>query len=186
MAPHRPRNFAHLLDPVAARCTRFWVARGADPDLSDDGFLIDPEFSYFPSAHRVEDLADFPILALLGEPGMGKSTVLHQLATDLQKAGQTTGDRLHNVDLTACGTDAFVWKRIFEAPQLKSWKNGQSRLHLLLDGFDTCLEYVENLVALLLDGFADLPRERLSVRIACRSADWPSDLESGLIKLWGD
>ena len=28
---------------AALRSRRFWVPRGTDPDLSDDGFLVDPE-----------------------------------------------------------------------------------------------------------------------------------------------
>jgi hypothetical protein len=33
--------------------------------------------------------------------------------------------------------------------------------------------------------FAKAPLERLSLRIACRAAEWPADLETWLTELWG-
>jgi hypothetical protein len=188
--PKRRSFHEHPSDPVDAaafRCKRFWVPRGTAPDLSDDGYLVDPESPHSidrgASAVPFEALAGFPVLGLLGEPGMGKSTVLNQEARRLAPP-QENGDRLLRVDLAACGTDVLVSQRIFQSKEIKSWKKSKNRLHLLLDGFDTCLQYVENLVALLLERLYDQPRNRLSLRIACRTTDWPADLETGLEDLW--
>ncbi len=183
---HPSPTIAEPFDAVAFRSPRFWVPRGAAPDLSDAGYLVDPQPARLTpeSAVPFEALADFPVLGLLGEPGMGKSTVLKNEARKIQAAAPETGDQLLHVDLAACGTDVLVCQRIFESKEFRSWKKSKGRLHLLLDGFDTCLQYVEPLVGLLLDRLGEEPRDRLFLRIACRTADWPADLEIGLQELW--
>jgi len=56
---------------------RFWCPRGKTINLSDAGFIYDPESKY--GKHLNPDLVTFdrlsekPCLALLGEPGIGKS-----------------------------------------------------------------------------------------------------------------
>jgi hypothetical protein len=181
----------HIPDPVdaaALQCRRFWLPRGTAPDLSDNGFLVNPESTYpiFTPASAVplKAFGDLPVLGLLGEPGMGKSTVLNQEALRLQAVVRQSGDRFLQVDLAACGTDVLVCKRIFESHEFRAWKKTKARLHLFLDGFDTCLQYVKTLVALLLERLDGEPLDQLSLRIACRATEWPVDLEAGLIALW--
>src|SRR5665213_2980128 len=150
----RYSNTADPVDAAALQCRRFWLPRGAAPDLSDNGFLVNPEsgYSIFTTAlaRPLEAFEDIPALGLLGEPGMGKSTVLNQEALRLETSARQSGDRFLHVDLAACGTDVLVCKRIFESNEFRAWKETKTRLHLLLDGFDTCLRYVKTLVALLL------------------------------------
>jgi hypothetical protein len=61
---------------------RFWVPRDGVIDLSDAGFLRDPA-DWLASPHVPVPLAalhDRRSLALLGEPGIGKSTTLKEEA----------------------------------------------------------------------------------------------------------
>jgi hypothetical protein len=166
---------ADTAEVTAFGCRRFWLPRGIAPDLSDHGFLVDPDSSHpmFEPASAVplESFAHLAVLGLLGEPGMGKSTALKQEAGKIQAAARESGDRLLHVDLAACATDVLVCKRIFESKEFRAWKKGKGLLHLFLDGFDTCLLYVESLVALLLGRFGEESRARLSLSIACRTAD---------------
>ena len=90
------------------------------------------------------------------------------------------------IDLRAFQTDARLVKAIFEDPVFLDWKKGNHRLHLFLDSLDECLLRIDSVVALLLDEFKRSPIERLSVRIACRTANWPLGLEEGLRELWGN
>jgi hypothetical protein len=175
-------------DAAALQCRRFWLPLGTVADLSDNGFLVNPE-----SAHSVftpvpavplEVFGDLPVLGLLGEPGMGKSTVLNQEALRLRALRQQSGDRLLHVDLAAYGTDVLVCKRIFGSDEFRAWKKNKYRLHLLLDGFDTCLQHVKTLVALVLEQLDQGPLDRLSLRIACRTTKWPVDSERGMRALW--
>ena len=59
---------------------RFWCPRDGSIDLSDDGFLCDPETEFFKYVKSdvvsFEEIADKPCLILLGEPGIGKSIAL--------------------------------------------------------------------------------------------------------------
>ena len=50
---------------------------------------------------------------------------------------------------------------------------------------DECLLRIDTLAALLVGELKKYPIKRLSLRIACRTADWPNSLEDGLIQLWG-
>src|SRR5271156_1273631 len=100
-----------LGDTVAdavSRCRRFWLPRGTAPDLSDDGFLVDPESPRTAldsnSAVPFGALVNIPVLGLLGEPGIGKSTVLDQETRRLQSAVQEDRDKVLSVDLASCGT----------------------------------------------------------------------------------
>jgi hypothetical protein len=181
----RPGNNSDQADPVDAADfpTRFWLPRGREPDL-DWGFPADPESpsSRFvvPSALPVDALVEFPVLGLLGEPGMGKSTAVDQETRRLEAAQPERGFQVLNVDLAACGSDFFVLKNIFESEKFRSWKESQASLDLFLDGFDTCLQIVLPLVSLLPGRFKQESRDRLRLRIACRTGEWPPDLEDGL------
>lgn len=177
-------------DTSNVHCRRFWLPRGVEPDLSDGGFLVDPEwvFKHFlpTSTTPFHSLPESPVLALLGEPGIGKSTALEYEARQIEAGGHSNRARVLRVDLAACGTDLMVLKRIFQCREFKSWRKSSATLHLFVDGLDTCLQYVETLVALLLEGLNQEPRDRLKLRIACRTAEWPEDLEAGLRSLWGN
>lgn len=132
----------------------------------------------------LEALTTFPVLGLLGEPGIGKSTALKMETRRLAEHVWRSDDRVLTVDLAACGTDVMVCKDIFESSQFRSWRKSKATLHLFLDGFDTCLQHVPTLVAFLLERFRRETLERLLIRVACRTATWPADLEGGLHELW--
>jgi hypothetical protein len=184
----RSGDSTHRGDDAALACRRFWLSRGTAPDLSDNGFLLDPDSPRAVYARTwavpFEVLANIPVLGLLGEPGIGKTTVLKQETLRLTAALQDSADRVLQVDPAAYASDGLACQTIFRSRQFRAWKKGRGRLHLLLDGFDTCLRHVEPLVALLLARFEQESLDRLSPRIACRRAEWPEDLEAGLRRLW--
>jgi hypothetical protein len=68
-----------------------------------------------PAALPLEGLAEIPVLGLIGEPGMGKSTALDQEARRIASATERSGDRLLWVDLAACGTDTLVCQEVSSA-----------------------------------------------------------------------
>jgi hypothetical protein len=140
------------------------VPRGTAPDLSDDEYLVDPESlgSVYGEVPAVpfEALGHFPVLGLLGEPGMGKTTTPSQEAKRLEADARAKGDFVLWVDLAGCGTDLFVSQSIFESKEFRSWKKSTNPLQLFLDGFDTCLQYVPTFVALLLNQSRECPELR--------------------------
>src|SRR5271154_5826481 len=108
---------------------RFWVARTAMLDLSDGGFLVDPANAP-PQAHpgrplRLVELREYRALGLLGEPGIGKSTVLEI------EAARTTHQSDGNiasvyVDLRAYSSEGLLYQRVFGSEEFIGWTKGSS------------------------------------------------------------
>src|SRR5262245_13837999 len=122
---------------------RFWVPRtGGVIDLSDGGFLVDPTSHYAGrnslGALQLEALADYRALALLGEPGIGKSTTLREEADRAAKVGPPGTVSIH-VDLRAYSSESFLHQRVFESSEFLTWVNGSSHLVLHLDSLDEAL-----------------------------------------------
>ena len=61
---------------------RFWYPRGSSLNLADDGYLPDPDSqsSRFWNKNVIsfEEVSGLRALVLLGDPGMGKSTILSE------------------------------------------------------------------------------------------------------------
>jgi hypothetical protein len=59
---------------------RFWSTPGGVLNLSDNGFLVDPDGEYGtalnPDVVPWDSLSATPFLILLGEPGIGKSEAM--------------------------------------------------------------------------------------------------------------
>ncbi len=170
---------------------RYWVPRGQSPKLLDRGFLLDPEsewaWAYGPTGKTLADLADIPCLVLLGEPGIGKSDVLlrdHAIASE-RNARQSAVAPLW-VDLRSFGDEDRLERRLTTHPDIQRWIQGDGILELFLDSLDECLLRIDTVATLLPDTLSVLPWERLCLRIACRTGDWPSTLEHGLARLWGE
>jgi hypothetical protein len=79
------------------RWTRFWLPREGFLRLEPGGYFADPEGPYGkalnPDAVTLDTLASQPCLALLGEPGIGKSRALGDHA-DAVRARLPENERL--------------------------------------------------------------------------------------------
>ena len=170
--------------------TRFWCPREEGYSLSDGGFLYDPESKYGgelnPHVRQFDQIAATPCLVLLGEPGIGKSHELERAKSSEEAAAKARGDMPLFFDLRAFSTDALLCSRMFDSAEFRAWQAGTCRLCLFLDSLDEGLLNIKTLAAFLAGGFGRCPIDRLSVRIACRTAEWPYSLEKDLKRLWGD
>ncbi len=129
---------------------------------------------------RSDAFVTVPCLVLLGPTHSGKSHAFTEAMAQLRAAGQVVLLR----DLGTYDTGADLRERIFDNPEFRAWVAGTHPLYLFLENLDECRLYVKTAARILLEMFADYPRERLFVRIACRSAEWSSLLETGLRQLW--
>ncbi len=170
---------------------RFWVARDGNINLSDGGYLWNPDSDfgriYNPDALPFETIAKVPCLVLLGEPGIGKSNEINKQWEHTHQRNKETGDVALKFDLRDYQTDVHLCQEIFEGNgDFQNWLKGEYRLHLLLDSLDEGLLEIRTLANLLYSKFRKIPVERLYLRIACRTAEWQwlTILEDGLIKLW--
>jgi hypothetical protein len=125
-------------------------------------------------------------LILLGEPGTGKSSALVSERERTEQVFKETGDQLLWVDLRRYQSDQRLHEHVFESAVVNAWRNSTSRLHLFVDSMDECLMRIENIGPILIGELSELPVERLNLRIACRTADWPRGLDDKFRSLWGD
>ena len=167
---------------------RFWIPVGGALDLSDSGFLSDPNDSHSP--HRpvtLEVLESRRSLALLGEPGIGKSTTLKQEANRIEALSQHGFLQSTYIDLRSFSSEAFLFKRVFENEKMTRWKDDASRLVLHLDSLDEALLRIDSIANLIASELPNLPTDRLSIRIACRTAVWPAEtLGRALTDIFGE
>ena len=166
---------------------RFWCRREDSYALADRGFLSDPDGKHGallnPHLTTFDQLQEIPCLALLGEPGVGKSW---SLSADLDVFTQQSSDLpMIRLDLRSFSSEDRLYKALFENQILGQWVDGDYDLHIYLDSFDECLLRIDTVAALLADELPKLPLDRLKLRIACRTASWPPLLENALTAGYG-
>jgi predicted NACHT family NTPase len=121
---------------------------------------------------------------LLGEPGIGKSSAL---ATNVQETQQRNGAEMPclRFDLRAYNSEQRLQRALFEHPEIVRWQGDSSELHLFLDSLDESLLRIATVTDMTIEEMEHWPRERLFLRIACRTAAWRATFEAQLRHLWG-
>ena len=119
---------------------RFWYPTGAELSPLAGPFLPDPadEFGLFANPEFVpfERLSDVPCLALIGEPGIGKSIEMERECETAAQALSAGGDRARLFNLREYGDDTALCRNVFQDAALQEWLRGAHRLHLFLDSLD--------------------------------------------------
>lgn len=160
--------------------TRFWGPFGENLLGDDDGYLFDPNDEFGtklnPRVVTLPALADVRCLALLGDAGMGKSIEIDSEVARLRAAGEA----VEKIDLALFTDEARLLQETFESEPVATWRAGTSVLTIFLDALDESLVNVRTFGPNLLERLRSLPVDRLRLRIACRSADWPRLFDEGL------
>jgi hypothetical protein len=144
---------------------RYVVDFGKEPAVDDDGFRRNAAWWNPPTQRPLAD-AGAGSVAVLGEPGIGKTTAIAQLVRD---ASDVNVVRLDEV------TDVLVLDHLL-APTLAS--TGAEDRTLVLDGVDECPLPTKTLVRRLDAALRSVPGTR--VVVGCRTADWPETLGASL------
>ncbi|MGO9689915.1 MAG: NACHT domain-containing protein, partial [Syntrophobacteraceae bacterium] len=163
---------------------RFWINREGQLNLSDGGYLSDPDSKYGifanPDGLPFSSVAGTPCLILLGEPGIGKT---HAIETEYRSLVTSGQDRKLILNLRSYSSEDRLHRELSQI--LASIQETDHSLFLFLDSLDECLLRINTVANLLIDIFRGCPKDRLFLRIACRTAEWPIILEEGLIEIWG-
>jgi predicted NACHT family NTPase len=167
---------------------RFWCRRENVFSLGDRGFLSDPEGQHGnilnPNLTTFDELQSVACLALLGEPGVGKSW---SLSADVNAyLQQSPGMPTIRLDLRRFSSEDRLYRTLFEDETFLQWAKGDYDLHLYIDSLDECLLRIDSVAALLADEIPKYPLDRLKLRIACRTASWPPLLEKALKSGYGE
>jgi len=169
---------------------RFWSPRTGHLNLSDGGFLWDPENEdgslYNPDVKSFSAIEALPVLGLLGEPGIGKSFTMANLVNDAQARVAYEGGQILYLDLRSVGSVSRLEKKVFDSPEFQTWSAKKTPLYIFLDSLDECLLSVQTASRLLSDELRSYPQHNLFIRIACRTWDWPIGLENALKEHWGE
>lgn len=169
---------------------RFWCSRSGHINLSDRGYLVDPESEWGkhsnPTLLSTEEIAESPCLVLLGEPGIGKTQAIQDFK-NLTNRVYKESHQVFDLDLRSYSSEDRLIRKLFECTAFTDWEDGTHHLHLFLDSLDECLLRIDTLATLLVDEFKNHRDQlkRLHLRIACRTAVFPRVLEEGLADLWG-
>ena len=168
---------------------RFWCPREGRYSLEDRGFLVNPTTGtgklVQEDVRSFEDISQVQCLTLLGEPGIGKSIALKTERSDIDLQAGKVGEKTLWVDLNAYQTDFRLEQAIFGHRVFTNWLEGKHGFHVFLDSLDECLLSINTVASLLAKEFEKCPIDRLFLRIACRTADWPQVLENDLRSLFG-
>ncbi len=168
---------------------RFWCPPEGKLHLDNWSYLTDPEGEYGkdinPDVVSFEIIRDTPCLILLGEPGIGKSQTIEDEIEHLQKEISEKDELQLRIDLKEYGSEDRLIKDLFESETWKEFTNSSNKLHIFVDSLDEGGLRIPQVSTLILKGLEKAPVERLSFRIACRTAEWPWSFREGLSQLWG-
>ena len=177
------------MDESTYHWKRYWCSREGKYPLTDEGYLHDPESNYlmekYPDVVSFQSISRNHCLILLGEPGIGKTSAMNEEAEAIDSGIEASGGQTLRIDLNSISGSSDLSK-LFDNGAIQDWIKGEYSLHIFLDSLDECLIYIKNLGAILINQLKSFPKDRLYLRIACRTADWQrlQILERELKKLW--
>jgi hypothetical protein len=169
--------------------TRYWIPRGI-PITLHNGYLPLPSLPWAselnPELVELQNLQDIPCLILLGEPGTGKSFALQDDYIKTRNYCSQIQAESFLINLAAYTMEERLYSAIFDHDAFMRWKVGNHRLYIFLDSLDEGLLQLNTLARLLSDSLAQYSDQntRLFLRLACRTAEWPSIFEARLKNIW--
>jgi len=116
---------------------RFWYREAVPFDLDENGLLHDPSGDlgqvFAANALRLADLRHEPLLILLGEPGIGKTTEVERIFR------LEPDSHLVSINLRGYTSQESLHRALVENSAISNWRASNDVLELYLDSFDECL-----------------------------------------------
>ena len=169
--------------------TRFFCKSDEDVVLEEGAYLYDPkEGEGFVNNHvkSLKDIESIPCIVILGEPGMGKSFALEDEEERLSRISDASMLPPMPIRMEQFSDEGELRRKLFESKEWRNWKDGESVLTLLLDSLDEVRIHVKTACSVLTEGLRKVDKNRLRLRICCRSGHWPEYFSDDLRRLWGE
>ena len=169
--------------------SRFWVSPRVRLSAGHDGrgFLDDPEDDFSralnPHVHRLRDLLNRSCLVLSGQPGIGKTIEVDELAAKPNE-WLVPNETLIPLAGRLLRSPDELRRRTIESAAWKSALSNDGRVRLLFDGMDEAMRRVAALVPDLVDLLKEQPLDRVKVILVCRAAEWYLADGQELAALW--
>lgn len=172
---------------------RYWVPHGNGPTMHG-GYFVAPTanrldwFSPVSNGVALTTIQQVPLLVLLGDVGMGKSTTVRDEARAFQQQVAGTNHGVIYRDLKRL-SEAQVLSQVFEHPEFVRWVRGEQALTLFLDSLDECWRRFDELESVLVGEMEKRFAQRsdkqpkLFIRLTCRSAEWRKETGHALQSL---
>jgi len=164
------------MDESTYHWKRYWCSWDGKYLLTDEGYLHDPESNYlmekYPDVVSFQSISKKHCLILLGEPGIGKTSAMNEEAEAIDSGIDASGGKTLRIDLNSISVGLDLSKKLSENDAIHDWIESEYPLHIFLDSLDECLLRIANLCDILINQLKHYPKERLYLRIACRTADW--------------
>ena len=153
---------------------RFWAPRDQAPNLTDGGYLLDPRDGWGRRVNQhvipLTDVLKGSCVVLRGEPGIGKTVALEAEKEAFTKSIADAGNLWVWHDLRSYGDENRLIQDTFGSATFSEWLAGGQILDLVLDSLDECCLRLTNIFDILRDELERLPRDRLRLRLVCRTA----------------
>jgi NACHT domain len=169
----------------SASQTRLWAPVGEPAVFDDAGFIASPGDLFppqNPAVVAVGHLDPLRCVVVLGEPGIGKSTLLK---AEYERAREAHTRTLW-VDLGAFDDSRQLSEQIFEDAVWSTTSSDDDEVVLFLDGLDEAWLRLPTVSDLLVRELAAVDTASLQLRLSCRPAQWPASLGDELSRLWPD
>lgn len=169
---------------------RWWTPLGGPIHLEQaGGFLANPvsEFGHlYPlNVFPLDNLLGRHCLILCGEPGMGKTAELDEL--EKRSSNNSNQPEILRLNFRSCLDASDFQRKTFGSDRWDKWKRSKTALRLIIDGVDEGLWLAPNFLDWFVEELSkDIPLDRLSVILACRTLEWPHALGTQLAALWGE
>lgn len=169
--------------------TRFLCPRASEYFIDDDGFLLNQDDpSYFktaqPNLSVIQSHRESKCAVILGEPGIGKSTILAQEYEEHSEKENLTHVVFLYRNLNEYDSGTLLTNDIFKSEEYLKWLNSDKILYLYLDSLDEAILKTTVIAQILVRHLRSAPINRLRFKISCRTGVWPQYLENQLLQIF--
>lgn len=169
--------------------TRYLCPRDGKYNLDYFGFLDVPKskknFSiYQPELSVLSDHRNLNCVVILGEPGIGKSTILEEEFEIFKNDPFFQNEMFFYRNLNTFDSKQSLVEGIFKSDEFLECLKSDKVLNLFLDSLDEASLNIKIASQIIGDELARSPVSRINLKISCRTGEWPKYLENILMKLF--